>query len=116
MGADDTVGVNVDGGKMEEFFQEVEEIRENIDRIQASVDDVKHKHSAILSAPQTDESKSFKILILWHQNAWRMLVFMFIVSFFKCLSFLTEMKQDLEDLMSNIKKTANKVRAKLKGE
>ena len=70
MGADDTVGVNVDGGKMEEFFQEVEEIRENIDRIQASVDDVKHKHSAILSAPQTDESKSFKILILWHQNAW----------------------------------------------
>ena len=27
-----------------------------------------------------------------------------------------EMKQDLEDLMSDIKKTANKVRAKLKGE
>ena len=26
-----------------------------------------------------------------------------------------EMKQDLEDLMSDIKKTANKVRAKLKG-
>ena len=30
--------------------------------------------------------------------------------------FFSEMKQDLEDLMSDIKKTANKVRAKLKGE
>ena len=30
-------------------------------------------------------------------------------------SFFLEMKQDLEDLMSDIKKTANKVRAKLKG-
>jgi len=30
--------------------------------------------------------------------------------------FIAEMKQDLEDLMSDIKKTANKVRAKLKGE
>ena len=29
--------------------------------------------------------------------------------------FFLEMKQDLEDLMSDIKKTANKVRAKLKG-
>ena len=29
--------------------------------------------------------------------------------------FILEMKQDLEDLMSDIKKTANKVRAKLKG-
>jgi len=80
MGADDSMGVNMDGGKMDEFFQEVEEIRENIDKIQNNVDDVKHKHSAILSAPQTDE----------------------------------KMKQDLEDLMSDIKKTANKVRAKLK--
>lgn len=80
MGADDSMGVNMDGGKMDEFFQEVEEIRENIEKIQNNVDDVKHKHSAILSAPQTDE----------------------------------KMKQDLEDLMSDIKKTANKVRAKLK--
>ena len=29
--------------------------------------------------------------------------------------FCLEMKQELEDLMSNIKKTANKVRTKLKG-
>ena len=32
------------------------------------------------------------------------------------LSLILEMKQELEDSMSNIKKTANKVRAKLKGE
>ncbi|KAK2708925.1 hypothetical protein QYM36_014526, partial [Artemia franciscana] len=58
----------------------VEEIRENIDKIQANVDEVKKKHSSILSAPQTDE----------------------------------KVKQDLEDLMADIKKTANKVRRKLK--
>lgn len=32
-----------------------------------------------------------------------------------CLYFVLEMKQALEDLMADIKKTANKVRAKLKG-
>jgi len=58
----------------------VEEIRENIDKIQNNVEEVKIKHSAILSAPQTDE----------------------------------KMKQELEDLMSDVKKTANRVRAKLK--
>jgi len=78
-GAED-MGVNMESGKMDEFFQEVEEIRENIDKIQSNVEDVKIKHSAILSAPQTDE----------------------------------KMKQELEDLMSDIKKTANRVRAKLK--
>jgi hypothetical protein len=36
---------------------QVEEIREMIDKIQANVEEVKKKHSAILSAPQTDESK-----------------------------------------------------------
>ena len=36
---------------------QVEEIRDNIDKIQANVEEVKRKHSAILSAPQTDESK-----------------------------------------------------------
>jgi len=74
------MGVNMESGKMDEFFQEVEEIRENIDKIQNNVEEVKIKHSAILSAPQTDE----------------------------------KMKQELEDLMSDIKKTANRVRAKLK--
>lgn len=51
------MAVNVDSGKMDDFFQEVEEIRENIDKIQSNVEDVKRKHSAILSAPQTDESE-----------------------------------------------------------
>lgn len=36
---------------------QVEEIREMIDKIQANVEEVKKKHSAILSAPQTDESE-----------------------------------------------------------
>ncbi|XP_021927511.1 syntaxin-1A isoform X6 [Zootermopsis nevadensis] len=76
----DDVTVTVEGGFMDEFFAEVEEIREMIDKIQANVEEVKKKHSAILSAPQTDE----------------------------------KVKQELEDLMADIKKTANKVRAKLK--
>ncbi|XP_023240652.1 uncharacterized protein LOC111639106 [Centruroides sculpturatus] len=80
---DDDVSVSVDdahGGYMEEFFAEVEEVRENIDKIQTNVEEVKKKHSAILSAPQTDE----------------------------------KVKQELEDLMADIKKTANRVRTKLK--
>lgn len=39
------------------YCQQVEEIREMIDKIQANVEEVKKKHSAILSAPQTDESE-----------------------------------------------------------
>jgi hypothetical protein len=35
----------------------VEEIRDSIDKIQGNVEEVKRKHSAILSAPQTDESE-----------------------------------------------------------
>jgi len=79
MGGDD-VAVTLEGSKMDEFFLEVEEIRSNIDKIQANVEEVKRKHSAILSAPQTNE----------------------------------KMKQELEDFMSDIKRTANRVRTKLK--
>jgi len=78
-GAED-MAVNMGDGKMDEFFAEVEDIRNSIDKIQANVEEVKRKHSAILSAPQTDD----------------------------------KMKQDLDDMMADIKKTANKVRAKLK--
>ncbi|GFO06703.1 syntaxin [Plakobranchus ocellatus] len=79
----DDVAVTVDSsGFMEEFFEQVDEIREMIDKIASNVDEVKKKHSAILSAPQTDD----------------------------------KMKEELEELMSEIKKNANKVRAKLKGE
>lgn len=46
------------------LFAQVEEIREMIDKIQANVEEVKKKHSAILSAPQSDESKCF-LLYLW---------------------------------------------------
>jgi len=77
----DDVAVSVDtGGFMEEFFEQVDEIRQMIDKISTNVEDVKKKHSAILSAPQTDD----------------------------------KMKEELEELMSDIKKTANKVRGKLK--
>jgi len=79
MGGDD-VAVTMESTKMDEFFLDVEDIRTNIDKIQANVEEVKRKHSDILSDPQNGE----------------------------------KMKQELEDLMSNIKKTANKVRSKLK--
>ncbi|KAF9421879.1 hypothetical protein HW555_002319 [Spodoptera exigua] len=65
---------------MTELLAIVEEIREMIDKIQANVEEVKKKHSAILSAPQSDEKT----------------------------------KHELEDLMADVKKTANKVRGKLK--
>ena len=60
-GSDD-IGINVEAGRMDDFFQEVEDIRENIDKIQNNVEEVKRKHSAILSAPQTDESKILIII------------------------------------------------------
>jgi syntaxin 1A len=62
----DDVAINVDGF-MDEFFSEVEEIREMIDKIQNNVEEVKKKHSAILSAPQTDESK---LKWLWKCLEW----------------------------------------------
>ncbi|XP_065314408.1 syntaxin-like isoform X2 [Gordionus sp. m RMFG-2023] len=82
-GAAEDVALDVSGGRtgfMDEFFEQVEEIRSNINKIAANVEEVKRKHSAILSAPQSDE----------------------------------KVKQELEQLMADIKKTANKVRAKLK--
>lgn len=77
---DVAVGIEERGGYMEEFFREVEDIRENIARMQENVEEVKRTHSAILSAPQSDE----------------------------------KVKQHLEDMMADIKKAANRVRAKLK--
>lgn len=77
----DEVQVGADtGGFMDEFFAQVQEIREMIDKIASNVEEVKMKHSAILSAPQTDDKT----------------------------------KEELEELMTDIKRTANKVRAKLK--
>lgn len=96
----DDVAINVDGF-MEEFFTEVEEVREMIDKIQNNVEEVKKKHSAILSAPQTDESK------LKSFDPYQLLLT--IIIFIN-----TETKQELEDLMADIKKNANRVRGKLK--
>lgn len=39
------------------MYLKVNEIREMIDKIAVDVDEVKKKHSAILSAPQTDDSE-----------------------------------------------------------
>jgi syntaxin 1A len=77
---DVTIGVEEKSGYMEDFFSEVEDIRENILRMQENVEEVKRTHSAILSAPQSDE----------------------------------KVKQHLEDMMADIKKSANRVRLKLK--
>ena len=65
---------------MEQFFERIDEIRQMIDKISENMDEVKHKHSTILSATQTDDKT----------------------------------KHELEELMADIKKTANIVRGKLK--
>jgi len=60
---------------------QVEEIRGNIELIEQNVQEVKKKHSEILSNPTNDP----------------------------------KLKEELDELMASIKKTANKVRGKLKG-
>uniref|UniRef100_UPI00358E649A syntaxin-1A-like n=1 Tax=Myxine glutinosa TaxID=7769 RepID=UPI00358E649A len=53
---EDDVSITVERDHfMEEFFEQVEEIRGCIDTIKESVDDVVKMHSSILSAPNTDE-------------------------------------------------------------
>jgi syntaxin 1A len=79
---EDDVGAiqGAQGQFMEEFFEQVEEIRGSIDLIASNVEEVKKRHSAILSNPVNDPKT----------------------------------KEELDELMADIKKTANKVRAKLK--
>ncbi|CAD6185887.1 unnamed protein product [Caenorhabditis auriculariae] len=75
--------MHVDTGNaqyMEEFFEQVEEIRGSVDLIANNVEEVKKKHSAILSNPVNDPKT----------------------------------KEELDELMASIKRTANKVRGKLK--
>ncbi|RVE64921.1 hypothetical protein OJAV_G00130520 [Oryzias javanicus] len=76
----DEVAVGMDKGFMDEFFEQVEEIRSFIESLAEKVEEVKRKHSAILASPNPDEKT----------------------------------KAELEDLMAEIKKLANKVRSKLK--
>ena len=55
---DDDVEVNMDTTVfMEEFFNQVEDIRNNVENIQKFVNEVKKLHSTILAAPTTDDSK-----------------------------------------------------------
>ncbi|XP_061538559.1 syntaxin-1A isoform X4 [Phycodurus eques] len=79
-GEEDEVAVGMDKGFMDEFFEQVEEIRGYIESLAEKVEEVKRKHSAILASPNPDEKT----------------------------------KAELEDLMADIKKLANKVRSKLK--
>ncbi|XP_062816338.1 syntaxin-1A isoform X2 [Anolis carolinensis] len=54
---DDEIAVGVDRDRfMDEFFEQVEEIRGFIEKIAENVEDVKRKHSAILASPNPDES------------------------------------------------------------
>ena len=55
---DDEVHVNMDQSIfMEEFFNQVEDIRSNVENIQKFVNEVKKLHSTILAAPTTDDSQ-----------------------------------------------------------
>ena len=67
------------------------------------MEEVKKKHSEILSAPQTDDSKLSPLSPLGPVGL------IYFSSFY-----FPEVKQELDDMMTDIKKTANKVRAKLK--
>ncbi|XP_041851843.1 syntaxin-1A-like isoform X4 [Melanotaenia boesemani] len=78
---EEEVAVGMEKGFMDEFFEQVEEIRGFIETLAEKVEEVKRKHSAILASPNPDEKT----------------------------------KAELEDLMADIKKLANKVRSKLKG-
>ncbi|XP_068173971.1 syntaxin-1A-like isoform X1 [Antennarius striatus] len=77
---EDEVAVGMEKGFMDEFFEQVEEIRGYIESLAEKVEEVKRKHSAILASPNPDEKT----------------------------------KAELEDLMADIKKLANKIRSKLK--
>ncbi|XP_072320207.1 syntaxin-1A isoform X4 [Eucyclogobius newberryi] len=77
---EDEVAVGMEKAFMDEFFDQVEEIRGFIESLAEKVEEVKRQHSAILASPNPDEKT----------------------------------KADLEDLMTDIKKLANKIRSKLK--
>lgn len=76
----DEVAVSIENGFMDEFFEQVEEIRGFIESLAEKVEEVKINHSATLASPNPDE----------------------------------KIKVDLEELMTDIKTLANKVRSKLK--
>ncbi|KAI4889707.1 hypothetical protein NFI96_019407, partial [Prochilodus magdalenae] len=142
---DDEEVVHVDRGNfMDEFFEQVEEIRGCIEKLSEDVEQVKKQHSAILAAPNPDERHSFT----WHaakdpayiifisgfgphchgvtqngrgSSSVTSTIFVLVetTNEFMCVGVVVntkknETKQELEDLTADIKKTANKVRLKLK--
>lgn len=55
---DDDFEVEIPNNDMKnEFFQQVEEIMEVVEKMRSDVEEVKRTQSAILSSPGTDESK-----------------------------------------------------------
>lgn len=89
----------------------MEEIRGCIEKLSEDVEQVKKQHSAILAAPNPDESECHFFRGTRgpepHPGS----------HFPVCPPPPPpETKQELEDLTADIKKTANKVRSKLKGE
>jgi hypothetical protein len=44
-------------------YRKVEQIRENIEKMQKNVEEVKKIHSSILSAPQTDDSTNLSSIV-----------------------------------------------------
>uniref|UniRef100_A0A3Q1MPD9 Syntaxin 2 n=1 Tax=Bos taurus TaxID=9913 RepID=A0A3Q1MPD9_BOVIN len=91
---------------MDDFFHQVEEIRNSIAKIAQYVEEVKKNHSIILSAPNPEGR--FQLLgrdLNLCPLHW------------ECAVLVTgppEIKEELEDLNKEIKKTANKIRTKLK--
>ncbi|XP_042905869.1 syntaxin-1A [Parasteatoda tepidariorum] len=55
--ANNEITINMDGNEsfMSDFFNEVEEVSNCLDKIISTVEEVRKKHSFILSAPSTDE-------------------------------------------------------------
>lgn len=80
--------------------------------IERSIFPDKDKHSSKFSSSSSSLIRSVRNRVKRNRGRKRERFFFF---FFFLFLLIAEVKMELEDLMSDIKKTANKVRAKLKG-
>lgn len=94
------------------MLPQVEEIRGCIEKLSEDVEQVKKQHSAILAAPNPDESECCCGMAVGCEEKGSGVAFRILIH----PASHPETKQELEDLTADIKKTANKVRSKLKGE
>ncbi|KAL8180230.1 UNVERIFIED_CONTAM: Syntaxin-2 [Gekko kuhli] len=92
---------------MEDFFQQVEEVRKHIAKISDIVEEVKKKHSIILSATNLKDS-------LCRLLTWDLQIRGLIELSSEFMKRPDKTKDELEELNKEIRKTANVVRAKLK--